>query len=127
MISATNKTQVRARGEIFISDQAIAALVRGALNEVAGIHGLSPHEGVRGVFSKAGREHTDIHIASDEGGALRIKLHLVVQYGLKLDDVAKQAIAMVKRRVQALAGVEVAHIDVEIKGLYHPRKPNPTA
>lgn len=122
MITATSKPALHARGEIFISDQAIAALVRGALQEVSGIHGLESGDGVRGVLSKAGREHSDIHISSDEAGALRIKLHLIVQYGLKLDEVAKRAIAMVTRRVQALAGVRIAHIEVEIKGLHHLHK-----
>ena len=118
------------RGQIFISDQAIAAVVRGALGEVSGIFGLSAptHEGgVLGVLSKTGRQHSDIHISSDEGGALHVRLHLVIEYGRKLDEVARQAIEMVRKRVRSLAGVEVANIEVEIKSLHHDKKPKPAA
>lgn len=116
---------VNALGEIFISDQAIAAVVRGALGEVKGIYGLTPlnHEGkVLGVLAKAAREHSDLHITSDEAGALHVKLHLIIEYGLKLDEVARQAIETVGDRVRTLAGVEVANIDVEIKGIHHSQK-----
>jgi len=111
-----------ARGQIFISDQAISAVVRGALGEVKGIHGLAPlsnEGGVLGVFAKGGREQSDLNITSDEGGALRVKLSLILEYGLKLNEVAHEAMDTVRDRVRTLAGVEVAEIEVEIKGLYH--------
>lgn len=118
------------RGQIYISDQAIAAVVRGALGEVNGIYGLTPpsHEGgMLGVLSKSGRQHSDIHISSDEGGALHVRLNLVIDYGLKLDEVARQSIEMVRNRVRTLAGVEVAKIEVEIKGLHHAKRPRTAA
>jgi len=131
MNSATKLQQTTSspRGEIFISDQAIAAVVRGALGEVPGIYGLTPlaESGVLGVFSKAAREHSDLNISSDESGALHVKLHLIIEYGLKLDNVAKGAIDTVRERVRQLAGVEVANVEVEIKGLHHPKKPHLTA
>lgn len=125
MATKLEQTTSSPRGEIFISDQAIAAVVRGALGEVQGIYGLTPlsENGVLGVFSKAAREHSDLHIASDEEGALNVKLHLIIEYGLKLDTVAKAAIATVRERVRQLAGVEVANVEVEIKGLHQPKKP----
>ena len=113
------------RGEIFISDQAIAAVVRGALGEVKGVYGLVPlnQEGkVLGVLAKTTREHSDLYITSDEDGALHVKLHLIIEYGLKLDEVAREAIETVCDRVRTLAGVEVANIEVKIKGLHHPQK-----
>lgn len=129
-MNTATKTQSSVRGEIFISDQAIAAVVRGALGEVRGIHGLAPlaHEGgVLGALSKATRERSGLQITSDENGALRVKLSLILAYGLKLDEVAKEAIETVRDRVRTLAGVEVANVEVEIKGLHHPRHPQLSA
>jgi uncharacterized alkaline shock family protein YloU len=126
----TQATVSSPRGEIFISDQAIAAVVRGALNEVSGIHGLAPVQqdsGVLGVFSKASREHSDINITSNEDGSLHITLNLVINYGTKLDEVAREAMNTVRDRVRTLAGVEVANIDVEIKGLHYDKKPHLTS
>jgi uncharacterized alkaline shock family protein YloU len=126
----TQATVSSPRGEIFISDQAIAAVVRGALNEVSGIYGVTPLQqdgGVLGVFSKAGREHSDINITSNEDGSLHITLNLVINYGVKLDAVAREAMDTVRDRVRTLAGVEVANIDVEIKGLHYAKKPHLTS
>lgn len=125
MATKIEQTTSSPRGEIFISDQAIAAVVRGALGELSGIYGLTPlsESGVLGVFSKTGREHSDLHITSDEAGALHVKLHLIIEYGLKLDDVAKDAIDTVRDRVRQLAGVEVANVEVEIKGLHRDKQP----
>jgi len=111
------------RGQIFISDQAISAVVRGALGEVKGLHNLPPlnnEGGVLGVFTKGVREQqSEFHIESDEDGALRIKLSLILEYGFKLDDLAHEAMDTVRDRVYTLAGVEVAEIEVSVKGLYH--------
>jgi len=129
-MTTTTKTQASVtnpRGEIFISDQAIAAVVRGALNEVDGIHGLVPlqsESGMLGMFSKSGRDHSDLLITSNEDGSLHIKLHLVIKYGHKLDDLARSAMKVVRERVRTLAGVQVADIDVEIKGLHYAKKPH---
>lgn len=114
------------RGEILVSEAAIAAVVRGALGEVEGVHGVEPlaqEGGVLSAWSKATREHSDITITSQEDGSLHVKLRLIVSYGVKLDDVAKSAIRTVRERVLELAGVEIGQFEVEIKGLRHPSPP----
>jgi len=122
MNTATLQHANGTRGQIFISDQAISAVVRGALSEVKGIHGLPPlnnEGGVLGVFAKGMREQSEFNVESGEDGALRVKLLLILEYGLKLDTLAREAMDTVRDRVHTLAGVEVAEIEVSVKGLYH--------
>lgn len=117
-------------GEVFISDRAVAAIVIGALQEVPGIR--APHRpgesGVLGALSMSkskskAAKGSDVVITGDEGGRLRVKLALVAEYGLKLDELARQAIALVRQRLWSLAGVEAASVEVEIKGLALPSQP----
>jgi len=111
-----------------VSEAAIAAVGRGALGEVEGVYGVEPIAqeggGVFSAWSKATREHSDITINSQEDGSLHVKLRLIVAYGVKLDDVAKNTIHTVRERVLELAGVEIGQFEVEIKGLRHPNLPN---
>lgn len=110
-------------GQVFISERALKMVVYGALLPLSGLKTPDRlrREGVMGVLAKA-YQGDGIQIVKDnpQPGAeprLRVRLELVVQYGVKIQEVTAEAVRQVRRRVKELAGLEVDEVSVKIIGL----------
>jgi uncharacterized alkaline shock family protein YloU len=98
-------------GRITISSEAIAQIVANVTAEAYGVVGLSGRG--LGRLLPAGRSRGAIEIARADDG-LRIDLHVVVEYGLNLAEVASTLRNRVSYEVERLTGLRVAAIEVHI-------------
>jgi uncharacterized alkaline shock family protein YloU len=110
-------------GQIFISERALQMIVYGALLPIRGLKtpDRMRREGVLGTLAKA-YEGNGIQIVKEKppGGGeprLHVKMALVAQYGVKIQDAAAQAVREVRQRVKQLAGLEVDEVSVKIIGI----------
>jgi uncharacterized alkaline shock family protein YloU len=86
-------------GQASISVDILARYAADAAGEVEGVRGLSGRRGVR---------------IEDEGGAVRVELHLVVDWGASLPDVGRDVQSRVREYLARMADVRPEAVDVVV-------------
>jgi len=104
-------------GRISVASEAVAQIVGTVAAESYGIVGMAGRRFPR----LPGRDRlTDgIEVKSRDGGGLEIDLHVVVEYGLNLAEVASAVRNRVAYEVRRQTGLDVAAVEVRIEGVRH--------
>jgi uncharacterized alkaline shock family protein YloU len=110
MSRSTHLVRTTELGSIVVSSDAIAQVVGGALTESYGVVGTPPRRFPR-LRRPKGTE--GIEIGSRDDG-LEIALTVVVEYGLKLSEVAATIQDRVRYEVERITGLPVASVEVRI-------------
>ena len=96
-------------GRLTISREAVAEIVAETALGCYGVVGLSAGTRVKRLFRREG-----ISVEGD-AKALRIELHVVIEHGLNLAEVASTVRSQVSYEVTRLTGLEVAAVEVVIQ------------
>ena len=96
-------------GRLTISREAVAEIVAETALGCYGVVGLSAGTRVKRLFRREG-----ISVEGD-ANALRIELHVVIEHGLNLAEVASTVRSQVGYEVTRLTGLEVAAVEVVIQ------------
>jgi uncharacterized alkaline shock family protein YloU len=99
-------------GRISIAPDAIAQIVGHTAAECYGVVGMSA-KGLKRLLARD-KLTQGIGVAADEEG-LRLDLHVVVEYGLNLAEVAATVRSRVAYEVERLTGLTVASVEVHIE------------
>ncbi|HOB87484.1 MAG TPA: Asp23/Gls24 family envelope stress response protein [Bacillota bacterium] len=100
-----------------ISTEVIAILAGIAASEVPGIAGMSGGI-VGGITEMLGRKDFAKGIKVYlEDRKVRIDLNVIVEYGVKIMDTAKQLKQAVRKTVEETTGLQVAAINVNVMGI----------
>lgn len=100
-------------GRITISSEAVAQIVGHTVAECYGVVGMSARGRV-GRLVPRDRLTQGIAVGHGEGG-LTIELHVVVEYGLNLAEVAATVRSRVTYEVERLTGLRVGSVEVHIR------------
>ncbi|GAQ26077.1 MULTISPECIES: Asp23/Gls24 family envelope stress response protein [Tepidanaerobacter] len=105
-------------GEIEISKDVIAVLAGNAAVECYGLVGMVSRKMSDGLTELLGREnlHKGVEVRL-EGDLLIIDLHVVVQYGIKIHEVANNVIEKVSFTLENFLGFEPDKINVIVHGV----------
>src|ERR1700759_3563829 len=98
-------------GRITISSEAIAQIVAETALECYGVVGLKGS--LRGQLARARGRPSGIEVGRD-GGEVTVDLHVVVEYGLNLAEVASSVSNRVAYEVQRLTGLKVRAVEVHV-------------
>ena len=101
-------------GRITISSAAIAHIVGETARECYGVVGMTARGPVGKLLGKRERLRQGIQIARDREGGVTIDLHVVVEYGLNLAEVASTIRNRVSYEVGRLTGLPVRSVEVHI-------------
>jgi uncharacterized alkaline shock family protein YloU len=101
-------------GRITISSDAIAHIVGETARECYGVVGMAPRGPVGKLLGKRERLKQGIQIARDADSGVTIDLHVVVEYGLNLAEVASTVRNRVAYEVARLTGLPVRSVEVHI-------------
>jgi uncharacterized alkaline shock family protein YloU len=96
-------------GRLTVSREAVAEIVAETALGCYGVVGLTAGSRMKRVFRREG-----IQVEGDARG-LRIELHVVVEHGLNLAEVASTVRSQVAYEVERLAGFPVAAVEVVIQ------------
>ena len=99
-------------GAIRIAPDAIAQIVGHTAAECYGVVGMAG-KGLTRLLTRDKLTH-GIDVSSSQDG-LRVDLHVVVEYGLNLAEVAATVRSRVTYEVERLTGLRVASVDVHIQ------------
>jgi uncharacterized alkaline shock family protein YloU len=105
-------------GTIEISPMAIAAIASQAVLECYGIVGMASrnrlNEWVEALSLSTTRRGVDVHV---DGERIVVDLYVIVEYGTRISEVAREAMRHVKFNLEKILGIPVAKVNVHVQGL----------
>ncbi|HQJ24458.1 MAG TPA: Asp23/Gls24 family envelope stress response protein [Bacillota bacterium] len=105
-------------GQITISDDVIAAIAGMAAHESYGLVGMASRTFTDGIAELLGLENISKGVeVKIDGEHVRINLFVIVEYGTRVTEVAKNVIDKVKYVVEAMTGLNVAEVKITVQGV----------
>jgi uncharacterized alkaline shock family protein YloU len=104
-------------GRITIASDAIAQIAARTVARCYGVVGMATRGRVPRLLTRD-RERQGVEVTRD-GDAVAIDLHVVVEHGLNLAEVAATIRSQVGYEVERLTGLRVATVDVHIDDVRH--------
>ena len=112
-----NEDTIKEYGSVKISDDVVAIIAELAAKEVKGIIGMSG--GIAdSITEMLGKKNPAKGIKVEVGEKeTAIDLYVVVEYGVKIPDVAWQVQENVKKAVETMTGLSVVEVNIHIQGV----------
>lgn len=104
--------------DIEISDDVIAVIAGKVVSEVSGVAGMAG--GFAGGITEVliGKKNLSKGIKVDtEGKEVTIDVNIIVEYGVRIPDVAFEIQNRVKKTVETMTGLKVMNVNVHIQGV----------
>ncbi len=109
-------------GQVKISDDVVATIAGLAAAEVGGIYSMSG--GFAGNISDLlGRKNLSkgvkVEVGEEEAA---VDLNVVVEYGVKIPDVAWKVQEGVKSAIETMTGLKVVEVNIHVQGVFIPKR-----
>jgi uncharacterized alkaline shock family protein YloU len=114
-------TEGKLRGRVSITEQVIASIAGLAAAGVEGVSGLRGNvaENLKAILGdESSRRGVLTRLEAD--GSVHITLHVAVEYGYPIHEVARKLQEQVKRAVEGMTGLRVQAVDVYVSDLTLP-------
>jgi uncharacterized alkaline shock family protein YloU len=106
------------RGKIEVSTQAIATVAGRAVTECYGVVGIAARRPHFGIFElvppEQYRRGVEVRFVQDH---VAIEVYVVLEYGLRISEIARNLIKDVKYAVEQALGLRVVEVNVNVQGL----------
>jgi uncharacterized alkaline shock family protein YloU len=107
-----------AQGRMVVTDRAIADIVGWTVLECYGVVGMASPNLRRGVASLLSRDRLHQGIKVEQSAEqLRIKLYIIVEYGLNVAEVAGNVRSQVAYNVEKMIGRPVTTLQIYVQGV----------
>jgi uncharacterized alkaline shock family protein YloU len=109
-------------GIVKISDEVVAVISGIAATEIKGIIGMSANlvGGITQILSGRKNLSKGVKVSVGENSAA-IDLYVVVEYGLKIPEVAYQVQENVRKAVESMTGLNVTAVNVHVQNVSIPK------
>ena len=98
---------------IKIADDVVASIAGVAVSEVQGVYSMAG--GLSEIFSKKGlAKGIKVEVGEKE---TKIDVSIIVEYGVRIPDVAFEIQNRVKKAVEAMTGLKVLEVNVHVQGV----------
>jgi uncharacterized alkaline shock family protein YloU len=104
-------------GRIHISPNAIATIAYHATLESYGVVGLAPKNIADGIVKSITREPSRGVSVRYNGEDIDIEIHIIVEYGTRINSVAESVANTVRFHVEKALGLRVNTVHVHVAGL----------
>ncbi|MCJ7806232.1 MAG: Asp23/Gls24 family envelope stress response protein [Clostridia bacterium] len=111
-------------GVVKISDEVVSIVAGLAATEIDGVASMSG--GIAGGIAEVlGRRNLSKGVKVEVGlEETKIDIFIIVKYGVRVPDVAWDIQENVKKAVENMTGLKVAHVNVHVQGIQFPQKEN---
>jgi uncharacterized alkaline shock family protein YloU len=105
-------------GRLVLSDEVIATIAGVAATECYGIVGMASRRVTDGIAELLGRENLakGVEVVLD-GNKVSITLNVIVGYGVRISEVARNVIDKVKYTVEGATGLSVTRVNINVQGV----------
>lgn len=104
-------------GGIHISPNAVATIAYHATLQSYGVVGLAPRNLADGIVKTITRDPSRGVSVHYNGDVLDIEIHIIVEYGTRINTVAESVTSAVRFQVEKALGLKVNTINVHVAGL----------
>jgi uncharacterized alkaline shock family protein YloU len=104
-------------GGIHISPNVVATIAYQAMLESYGVVGLAPKNLADGIVKSITREPSKGVNVEYNGENIDIEVHIIVQYGTRINSVAESVKNTVRFHVEKALGLKVNSVSVHVAGL----------
>jgi len=104
-------------GGIHISPNAVATIAYHATLQSYGVVGLAPKNIADGIVKTITRDPARGVIVQYDGEDINIEIHVIVEYGTRINSVAESVANTVRFQVEKALGLKVNTINVHVAGL----------
>ena len=104
-------------GGIHISPNAVATIAYHAILQSYGVVGLAPKNLADGIVSTITREPSRGVSVRYKGEEIDIDIHIIVEYGTRINSVAESVASTVRFHVEKALGLKVNTVNVHVAGL----------
>ena len=105
-------------GRIEVAPEVIATIASRAVLECYGVVGMASNSLRHGLAELLGKDHIRRGVRVDlVGDHVVIDLYVVLEYGLRISEVAHNVMESVKFIVEKSLGIPVAEVNVHVQGL----------
>ncbi len=103
--------------DIKISNDVVASIAGVAVSEVEGVYSMAGGlSGISEVFG--GKKNLSKGIKVDVGEKeTKIDVNIIVEYGVRIPDVAFEIQSRVKKAVETMTGLKVAGVNIHVQGI----------
>ena len=105
--------------KILMEKDVIAAIANKSASEVPGVFSMSG--GISDVFGK--KMSKGIKVDADEKNT-KIDVNIIVEYGVRIPDIAFEIQNRVKKAVESMTGLVVTEVNVHVQGVNLPEEEN---
>jgi uncharacterized alkaline shock family protein YloU len=104
-------------GKIRIANEVVAIVAGLAATEVPGVAAMSG--GIAGgIAERLGRKNLSKGVKVEVGEKeAAVDMYLIVEYGVRIPEVANQVQSSVKRAIEAMTGLHVVEVNVHVQGV----------
>ena len=109
-------------GTIKISDDVVKIIAGLAATEVSGISAMSGGL-AGGIAERLGHKNLSKGVKAEVGESeASVELHVIVEYGCQIHNVAKEIQTKVKKTVENMTGLSVTGVNVNVHGVSFPNE-----
>jgi len=111
------KTERNEAGLIRIADEVVGIIAGLAATEVTGVAGMSAGL-VGGIVEMLGKKNLAKGVKVEVGEReAAVDLYVIVEYGVRIPDVALRVQENVKRAIESMTGLDVVEVNIHIQGV----------
>ncbi|MBP2640852.1 MAG: alkaline shock protein 23 [Firmicutes bacterium] len=111
------RTERNETGSIRIADEVVGIIAGLAATEVPGVAGMSAGL-VGGIVEMLGKKNLAKGVKVEVGEReAAVDLYIIVEYGVRIPDVALRVQESVKRAIEAMTGLDVVEVNIHIQGV----------
>ncbi len=111
------RTEYNDVGSIRIADEVVGIIAGLAATEVPGVTGMSGGL-VGGIAELLGKKNLAKGVKVEVGEKeAAVDLYIIVEYGVRIPDIAIRVQENVKRAIETMTGLEVVEVNIHIQGV----------
>lgn len=104
-------------GSIRIADEVVGIIAGMAATEVTGVAGMSAGL-VGGIAEMLGKKNLAKGVKVEVGEReAAVDLYIIVEYGVRIPDIALRVQENVKRGIESMTGLDVVEVNVHVQGV----------
>jgi uncharacterized alkaline shock family protein YloU len=108
-----------------IADEVVGVIAGIAASEVEGVAGMSGSV-VGGISEMFGKKSLNKGVRVEVGERqAAVDLYVVIEYGVRIPEVAQRVQENVKRAVESMTGLEVVEVNIHVQGVSFHQEPAP--
>ncbi|XER13043.1 Alkaline shock protein 23 [Sporomusa aerivorans] len=111
------KTEHNDVGSIRIADEVVGIIAGLAATEVSGVAGMSAGL-VGGIAEMLGKKNLSKGVKVEVGEReAAVDLYIIVEYGVRIPDIALRVQENVKRAIESMTGLDVVEVNIHVQGV----------